>query len=100
MVYIIPLLTCLQALIFASQHRRSGENMLAQHAAGFVVLGLALLGLFLVIAEIALKDPRLFREIATDTAAMARPSARAATARIHDFPLRGRASEQPMRKAA
>jgi hypothetical protein len=74
--------------------------MLAQHAAGFIVLGLALLGLAVVIAEIVAKEPRLFREIVTDVVAMARPAGRVATARIHDFPSRARASEQPIRKAA
>jgi hypothetical protein len=74
--------------------------MLTQHAAGFVFLGLAFLGLALVIAEIAVKEPSLFRAIATDVIAMARPTARATGAQVHDFPPRGRLTEQPMRKAA
>jgi hypothetical protein len=85
---------------FARCNIASGEFMLAQHAVGLVVLGLSLLGLALVIAEIAVKEPRLFREIAADVMAMARPTTRAASARIHDFPSPAHAAEQPMRKAA
>jgi len=47
--------------------------MISAHFTEFVALALALTGLAVVAWEIALKDPRLFREIATDVRAMAEP---------------------------
>ena len=50
--------------------------MISLNVVEIVVLALAVTGLVAVIWEIAVKDARLFREIATDVRRMAEPSVR------------------------
>ena len=47
--------------------------MISAYFVEYVALALALTGLAAVVWEIALKDPRLFRDIVTDARAMAEP---------------------------
>jgi hypothetical protein len=68
------------------------------HVFDYVALAMVALSVALVVAEIAFKDPRLFREIATDVVKMARPEP-ARTAEIHRLPVR-RSEQVEIRKAA
>ncbi len=76
--------------------------MISAHFHEFVALALALTGLAAVVWEIAMKEPRLFREIATDGRGMAepRPSLRAERFVSGPVSLGAHANSNEVRKAA
>ncbi len=76
--------------------------MISANAVEFVALALALTGLVAVVWEIAVKDARLFREIATDVRRMAEPTVRPAAKVTAQAPLSlgEPANNNGLRKAA
>ncbi len=76
--------------------------MISAHFIEYVALALALTGLAAVVWEIALKDPRLFREIATDVRGMAEPRPTLRAERFVPGPvtLGAHANNNEARKAA
>lgn len=76
--------------------------MLGQHVSEFIVLGLFVLSLVAVLAEILVKDSSALLDVMRGSAEIVRPNARvrAEIAEIHQFPAKRAEAAPVLRRAA